>query len=404
MCVNYPNREILLKFNGLVTVLLFTAALSLLSAQSTAEQLRQLDSAGRAALPEVTIYVNIHFIGSDKGNFYAGTKDDWEALNGYNWALLMLRHANEILAQLKPSATSIVNTTGSARWRYELYSEPDNELDQHGGVFYWPDRKSVKKQYGNHVLHIEIFDKGNKGGFDGESCVLSLCAVRMYHAYFNAANKTQWQWWYYGRMLNHEVGHVLGLCHPFACENVCGGIDLDVAKECKQSPCYQSCGASPRGGCDPWGSGSTNMMGYNNDQMGLTPCQWSIAYGNLLDWQPPYLHFEGGTAPWVIERDTTLPAFSVLTRPVQVRKGARLSLPNGTLRLGADALITVEAGAELDWKGARLQALNAKQEWPGLVFEAGSKVLGAPASVVGAERFNYRVKGVEKSLLSRKMR
>ncbi len=73
----------------------------------------------------------------------------------------------------------------------------------------------------------------------------------------------------YARTIAHELGHLLGLKHPFQ-YNSCDGIDIDVAQE----SCY-----NPGSPC--WGSGGNNMMAYVDFASALTPCQLDIVENNI---------------------------------------------------------------------------------------------------------------------------
>lgn len=86
-------------------------------------------------LPIVTVWVNVHFVGHPVfGNFYPGLPDDWGRTNGNKWAELMLNHANERMADIPISPTSLANFTGDSKFRYKLYAESGNSNDQYGGV------------------------------------------------------------------------------------------------------------------------------------------------------------------------------------------------------------------------------------------------------------------------------
>lgn len=46
----------------------------------------------------------------------------------------MLNHANERMADIPISPTSLANFTGDSKFRYKLYAESGNSNDQYGGV------------------------------------------------------------------------------------------------------------------------------------------------------------------------------------------------------------------------------------------------------------------------------
>lgn len=75
--------------------------------------------------------------------------------------------------------------------------------------------------------------------------------------------------WRYATLLNHEIGHVLGLRHSW--------LRRDGCDDTPPNPnCYSTTGTPP---CD--GPVSNNMMDYNNSQMAITPCQLGIIHRNF---------------------------------------------------------------------------------------------------------------------------
>lgn len=77
--------------------------------------------------------------------------------------------------------------------------------------------------------------------------------------------------WRYATLINHEIGHVLGLKHSWIRRDGCDDTP-------SHNNCYDSFGKSP---CD--GLASNNMMDYNNSQMAITPCQLGIIHRNFSD-------------------------------------------------------------------------------------------------------------------------
>jgi len=237
-----------------------------------ANAIENLDTAN---VPKYIIRINLHFVGHETmGNFYRGSKSDFNHANGIHWAELFINHINYHLDSLGTSKTAIKNFHGDARYNMKLYSNPANPKDSFGGIWFWDSGFRYKFPYGDSVLNV-IFINEEVRKLNGSACGLNMCnSIVLYGAYDNVINKGIFGHWAFASLLNHEFGHVMGLCHSFYCKNECNGIDLDVQKECMTAPCYNDCGGPNYKACNNWDSGSTNMMGYNPDQNSLTPCQW----------------------------------------------------------------------------------------------------------------------------------
>ena len=245
------------------------------------EAIEKLDTAN---VPRYIIRINVHFFGSANGNFYRGDREDLTVHNGVSYAHRFVNHANWVMSDLKESPLSSANFLGHSRIHYALYTN-NHPLDTFGGIWFSDTWNESNRYYQDSVLHISFMDTGEPGDFhiSGYACGLTFCNdLTLLDAYDNAKNNGPFGWWAFAGSLNHEFGHILGLCHSFYCDNECNGIDIDVNKECRINPCHNSCGGPHGGRCDNWPSGSRNIMGYNADGTALTPCQWKRIMKNLL--------------------------------------------------------------------------------------------------------------------------
>ncbi len=332
-------------------------------------------------LPRVTVYVNVHFVKHHPyGNFEP--LNDWSPLDGINYAKLMLSECNNLWSNLIPSPTSQANFLGDSKFRFQLYSEPDNSQDLYGGIWFW-ETLPAQLPYGSKVLHIIMSAKNSNPGnacFCGAACGLNLCnRIYLYDAYFHAAvgyPASQWQWWAYAKLLNHEFGHIAGLCHAFFCGNDCAGVDLDPVLECNNNGlCANSCGFGSS--CNPWSSGSTNVMGYNGASQSLTPCQWNIMMRQFINKQPKFASFCDDPAdPLIIPGGTTVvwDKIKVMNRDVILEPMAELII-RCKVYMGPTRSIHVKRGSRLKVEaGASITNLCKDKSWQGIYVYGNNSI------------------------------
>lgn len=334
------------------------------------------------ALPEVIVYINIHYIKGNYGNFYPGNSNG-DLKDGNYYASLMINHANNDLDHLAPNPVGIRHKLGDAKINYQFYTDPTNVNDLHGGIWYW-DQEPNSFPYAN-ALNIVIYNGDPQHELNGSACNITGCCNRisLTGAYYNIwENPTQPHFghWAFAQLLNHEMFHTLGLCHSFYAANTCN--DIDPTAECACGPGTTSCGSGGFGCCS-WNSHSTNIMNYAPTLKSLSLCQWGTAYNNAISKNCPFLTFcETQTEPLIIEAGSiiTWDHLMIIDRPVIVMPTASLII-TCEARFSTEAYVEVRRGAKLTVDGALLTNLCPDGFWPGIqVWGNPSKLQPDPAN------------------------
>ena len=133
-----------------------------------------------------------------------------------------------------------------------------------------------------NIFSMEVPSNTSTGGLVANGLPAPVIHMRNVWNVYNAF-PCNFNAYLFGRVINHELGHLFGLCHVYYCDNPCADIDIDLAAECNDGGgCGFSCGASD---CFNWVSGSNNSMGNNELAHALTPCQLDIIHTTIdSDW------------------------------------------------------------------------------------------------------------------------
>jgi len=190
--------------------------------------------------------------------------------------------------------------------------------------------------------------------------------------------------WMSATLLNHEVGHILGLSHSW--------MRYD---RCDDTPEHDNCwGQTEEPPCN--GTVSNNLMDYNASQMAITPCQLAIIHKGFnkenhknrklceVNWcrldnsKTIYIR---DTTHWYGARD--------IIHNIEIMNGGelniycRLSMPeNGMITVHPEASLVLHDAelhndCALEWQGIRL--LSRKEKQASLVSMGTSRILNTVA-------------------------
>lgn len=244
------------------------------------------DDAYPSHRPIVYIRVNVHFMQHPDGSGNFSETDDGYGNpypTGLDYAQLMIDKCNERLSANQQMLCPTNNTTAvePIQIRYVLWANPlitnDNGVYYHqvSDDYYYHDFsftnwKNLFSNNGTDVVDIYMTNDINGG--------TPLAGVA--EAIGNGADELKldgaWQgyndgtyvngWWNFAALLDHEMGHVIGLYHT-------GG---------------SQCSDAPEDYNSVWGI-CNNVMSYNACQCAFTPCQLGIIHEYFTNYYPEYI-------------------------------------------------------------------------------------------------------------------
>ena len=180
-------------------------------------------------------------------------------------------------------------------------------------------------------------------------------------------------------ILNHELGHILGLRHTWNTNDFCPDTP-------RNANCWNFDNTAP---CDK--AVSNNLMDYNAYQSAITPCQIrrmhdNIAKANsrlqrLMNWPHQNTlssividHHEVWNRPLIIEND------------IRIIRDGTLEVSSALL-LAPGVKIEVDKGASLILKKTKWQ-ISSEEAWEGIVLKRGAKIYSDTESQLPGVRRN----------------
>ena len=304
-------------------------------------------------------------------------RNNFEAEEAKKFMYYLINDANKKLAQNKKMHLPVGNNTEvlPLGYRYKIVAGTDEPGDDgyyfhYDNELYWfvnkgknrnnYDRAVIKKYNigGDSLLNIfvhphhpdSIRSKTYKAHGTGIALGNSLKMAGFY------ANKDK-GFWHFSTLLNHEVGHVLGLRHSWI------GND-----GCDDTPKNPNCWDDNQ--CKD-GKASNNMMDYNNSQAAVTPCQIGTMHKNMTKFTARQRKFLEPTwcdldesADIIISKETHWKGEKDLTNHIVIEEGAVLRL-SSRLSMAAGGEIYVEPGGKLILDNCHLHN-SCGEEWLGI--------------------------------------
>lgn len=167
-------------------------------------------------------------------------------------------------------------------------------------------------------------------------------------------NKKPWE---VATLLNHEIGHILGLRHSWRMNDKCADTPM-------HSNCWSSSG---KGKCKV---ASNNVMDYNNSQMAWSPCQLGIihkSFNKLESSQRKLLipnWCEKSATPIIIDQDLSWNQALDVNQDIIISSGASLII-SCRLHMAGNTSITIEPHGQLILNGAYIHN-DCGELWNGI--------------------------------------
>ena len=335
------------------------------------------------ALPNRKVRVNFHYISN------MDSTSNYQGKNAQNWTRDIVFQSNEDLGRNTKMNLPLGNNTPVLPTGYRFVLTPDKDSPQNKGAYCHYDddpnicyfvhkgknRNSPKKelihQYGvntNSIINVFVLphhpDSITSKTYNHEQTGIALGTSVKVSGILEIKG---YQPWLFRGLINHEIGHVLGLAHTWR------GND-----SCEDTPHNPNCWHRTKNGSKCDSLNSNNVMDYNLNQSSWTPCQLARIHYNFANINSRQ---RGLLIPAWCKLDTNLnmqirnqvhwPRAMDLNGHIIIHEGATLKI-DCRVALPKGARILVKPGGHLILNDARLHN-DCEETWEGIKIMARKK-------------------------------